>query len=33
MVEEDSHLNLLSASLLEIYILLEHIDMLSMGIQ
>jgi hypothetical protein len=33
MVESDSHLKLLPASILDIYKVLEHIDMLSMGIQ
>ncbi len=33
MVEADSHLILLPASILDIYKVIEHIDMLSMGIQ
>jgi hypothetical protein len=33
MVEADSHLKLLSASILDIYNVFEHIDMLSMGMQ
>jgi hypothetical protein len=33
MVEADSHLKLLSTSILGIYEVFEHIDMLSMGIQ
>ena len=33
MVETDSHLKLLSTSILDIYKVFEHIDMLSMGIQ
>jgi hypothetical protein len=33
MVEADSHLKLLPTSILDIYKMLEHIDMLSMGIQ
>jgi hypothetical protein len=33
MVEADSHLKLLPTSILEIYNMIEHIDMLSMGIQ
>jgi hypothetical protein len=33
MVEADSHLKLLSSSILDIYKVFEHIDMLSMGIQ
>jgi hypothetical protein len=33
MVEADSHLKLLSTSILDIYKVFEHIDMLSMGIQ
>ncbi len=33
MVEADSHLKLLPTSILDIYKVLEHIDMLSMGIQ
>jgi hypothetical protein len=33
MVEADSHLNLLTASILDIYKVSEHIDMLSIGIQ
>jgi hypothetical protein len=33
MVEADSHLKLLSASILDIYKVFEHIDMLSLGIQ
>jgi hypothetical protein len=32
-VEADSHLKLLSISILDIYKVIEHIDMLSMGIQ
>jgi hypothetical protein len=32
MVEADSHLKLLPASILDIYNVFEHIDMLSMGI-
>jgi hypothetical protein len=32
MVEADSHLKLLPASILDIYNVLKHIDMLSMGI-
>ena len=32
MVEDASHLKLLHASILDIYKVLEHIDMLSMGI-
>ena len=32
MVEADSHLKLLSASILDIYKVFEHIDMLSIGI-
>jgi hypothetical protein len=31
MVEADSHLKLLPASILHIYKVFEHIDMLSMG--
>ena len=33
MVEADSHLKLLSASILDIYKAFGHIDMLSIGIQ
>ncbi len=33
MVEADSHLKLLPTSILYIYKVIEHIDMLSMGIQ
>jgi hypothetical protein len=33
MVEADCHLKLLSSSILGIYKVFEHIDMLSMGIQ
>jgi hypothetical protein len=33
MVEADSHLKLLPASLLDTYKVFEHIDMLSMGKQ
>jgi hypothetical protein len=33
MVEADSHLKLLPTSILDIYKMFEHIDMLSMGIQ
>jgi hypothetical protein len=33
MVEADSHLKLLPASILDIYKVFEHIDMLSMGMQ
>jgi hypothetical protein len=33
MVEADSHLKLLPTSILDIYTVFEHIDMLSMGIQ
>jgi hypothetical protein len=33
MVEADSHLKLLTHSILDIFKVLEHIDMLSMGIQ
>ncbi len=33
MVEADSHLKLLLTSILDIYKVIEHIDMLSMGIQ
>ncbi len=33
MVETDSHLKLLPTSILDIYNMIEHIDMLSMGIQ
>ncbi len=32
MVEVDSHLKLLLASILDIYTVFEHIDILSMGI-
>jgi hypothetical protein len=32
MVEADSHLKLLPTSILDIYKMIEHIDMLSMGI-
>jgi hypothetical protein len=32
MVEADSHLKLLPASIVDIYKVFEHIDMLSMGI-
>ena len=32
MVEGDRHLKLLSPSILDIYIVFEHIDMLSIGI-
>ncbi len=32
-VEADSHLKLLPTSILDIYKVIEHIDMLSMGIQ
>jgi hypothetical protein len=32
MVEADSHLKLLPASIFDVYKLFEHIDMLSMGI-
>ncbi len=32
MVEADSHLKLLPASILDIYEVFEHIDMLSIGI-
>jgi hypothetical protein len=32
MVEADSHLKLLSTSILDIYKVFEHIDMLSIGI-
>jgi hypothetical protein len=32
MIEADSHLKLLPASMLDIYKVLEHIDMLSIGI-
>ena len=32
MVEANSHLKLLSASILDIYKVFEHIDMLSIGI-
>ena len=32
MVESNSHLKLLSASILDIYKVFEHIDMLSIGI-
>ncbi len=33
MVEAESHLKLLPTSILDIYKVVEHIDMLSMGIQ
>jgi hypothetical protein len=33
MVEADSHLKLLPTSILDIYKVIEHMDMLSMGIQ
>jgi hypothetical protein len=33
MVEADIHLKLLSTSILDAYKVIEHIDMLSMGIQ
>jgi hypothetical protein len=33
MVETDSHLKLLPTSILDIYKMIEYIDMLSMGIQ
>ncbi len=33
MVEADSHLKLLPTSILDIYKLFEHIDMLTIGIQ
>ncbi len=33
MVEADGHLKLLSTSILDMYKVIEHIDMLSMGIQ
>jgi hypothetical protein len=33
MVEADSHLKLLPASIFNIYKVFEHIDMLSIGIQ
>jgi hypothetical protein len=33
MVEADSHLKLIPASILDIYKVFENIDMLSMGIQ
>jgi hypothetical protein len=33
MVEADSHLKVLPTSILDIYNVIEHIDMLSMGIQ
>ncbi len=33
MVDADSHLKLLLESILDIYKVIEHIDMLSMGIQ
>ena len=33
MVEADSHLKLLHTSILDIYKVFEHIDMLSIGIQ
>ena len=32
MVESDNHLKLLSVSILDIYKVFEHIDMLSIGI-
>jgi hypothetical protein len=32
MVEADSHLKLLPASMLDIYKVIEHIDMLSIGV-
>ena len=32
MSEADSHLNLLPASILDIYKVFEHIDMLSIGV-
>ncbi len=33
MVEAESHLKLLPTSILDLYKVIEHIDMLSMGIQ
>ncbi len=33
MVEADSHLKLLPTSILDMYKVVEHIDMLSIGIQ
>ncbi len=33
MVEADSHLKLLPTSILDLYKIFEHIDMLSIGIQ
>ncbi len=33
MIEADSHLKLLPTSILDIYKVFEHIDMLSIGIQ
>ena len=33
LIETDSHLKLLPSSILHVYIVFEHIDMLSMGIQ
>jgi len=33
MVEADSHLNLLPASILDMYKVFQHIDMLSIGIR
>ncbi len=33
MVDADSHINLLLTSILDTYKVIEHIDMLSMGIQ
>jgi hypothetical protein len=33
MVEADSHLKLLPTSILDIYKVFEHIDMMSMGIR
>ena len=33
MVEAESHLKLLPTSILDMYKVIEHIDMLSMGIQ
>jgi hypothetical protein len=33
MIDADSHLKLLPASILDIYLVFEHIDMLSMVIQ
>jgi hypothetical protein len=33
MVEADSHLKLLTASILDIYKMFDHIDVLSIGIQ